>query len=377
MKIGIVLDDTLDSSDGVQQYVKTLSKWLEKSGHDVHFLVTDTQPAENIHSFGKRIKLRFNRNNVAIPLPVSAKKIQRILVRNNYDVLHVQMPYSPMFASRLLSLAPKNTAIVGTFHIAPYSKGVKHANDALGLLIKPSLKLFDEVIAVSEAASRLAKRSYRLNPLIIPNAVDVGSMKISQTKNEQEYLISIVFLGRLVKRKGCKNFILALSKLMDLGIKFDAKIVGGGTDRKKLERLARKHNLNQVVTFTGKVSEDRKKLLLSQADFAVFPSLGGESFGIVIIEAMAAQSRVVLAGDIPGYNEVLADTPEALFDSRNPAEIAATIKKFLDNDSLAKTVHIKQQRSLSKYDIKTVGPQIEEVYKLAIAKNDSSRDNNK
>ena len=92
MKIGLVLDDTLDKPDGVQQHVLTVGKWLSEQGHEVHYLVANTERKDipNTHSLGRFINVRYNKNNVRTPLPANRNNIRALIRRENFDVLHVQ-----------------------------------------------------------------------------------------------------------------------------------------------------------------------------------------------------------------------------------------------------------------------------------------------
>ena len=111
MKIGLVLDDTLDTPDGVQQYVLQVGAWLTDQGHEVHYLVGQTARTDipNLHSLSRNLKVRFNGNRMSMPLPASRRKLRAFLQEMQFDVLHVQVPYSPFMAGRLLSVAPAST----------------------------------------------------------------------------------------------------------------------------------------------------------------------------------------------------------------------------------------------------------------------------
>ena len=103
MKICFVLDDGLDRPDGVQQYILTLGSWFARKGHEVHYMVGETERKDipNIHIMTRNIRVRFNKNRLAMPLFASKKDIAELLVKEQFDVLHVQMPYSPQFAARV------------------------------------------------------------------------------------------------------------------------------------------------------------------------------------------------------------------------------------------------------------------------------------
>ncbi len=362
MKIGIVLDDGLDSNDGVQQYVRTLGKWLTTQNHDVHYLAGQTkQTSPNVHSLSKNITIRFNGNRLTMPLVARHQKIRLLLEREQFDVLHVQMPYSPLMASKVIMRAGPSTAIIGTFHVLPFGKLHLAGNYLLGMQQRHNIKCFDAVCSVSAAAAAFAKRAYGLNTPVIPNMIDSASWK-NKTAIQPGKL---VFLGRLVARKGCHELLLALRALpAAYRKKLQVVIAGDGPQRGVLEKLARDFSLDAV--FTGYVSEADKRALLASADIAVFPSLGGESFGIVLLEAMAAGAGVVVGGNNPGYSSVLGQFPECLIDFTNTHAAAQQLMKLLDNKQLRLDIHQKQQQAIKKYDIQTVGPQIITMYEQAL-----------
>src|SRR4029079_7527988 len=127
MKIGIVGDDTMDKPDGVEQYIMTIGPWFVAQGHEVHYLVGETHRTDfaNLHSLAKNVKVRFNGNRLTIPLPANKRRIQKLLDKENFDVLYVQMPYSPALAGRIVAAAGPRTAVVGAFHILQHNQ-VRH-----------------------------------------------------------------------------------------------------------------------------------------------------------------------------------------------------------------------------------------------------------
>ena len=123
LKIGLVFDDSLDSDDGVSQQVKILGAYFSTQGHQVRYLVGQTTMKQwesgKVYSLAKNVKVSFNGNRVSIPLPASKNHIKQILADEKFDILHVQMPYSPFMAQKIVKLAHKKTSIIGTFHILP------------------------------------------------------------------------------------------------------------------------------------------------------------------------------------------------------------------------------------------------------------------
>jgi phosphatidylinositol alpha-mannosyltransferase len=122
------------------------------------------------------------------------------------------------------------------------------------------------------------------------------------------------------------------------------------------------------VEFAGFISEADKPRYLAGADIAVYPSTGGESFGIVLLEAMAAARGVVLAGNNPGYASVVGERPEALFDPKDEVQFAAKLQKFLDNPAAREKARNWQQQFVRQFDVPNVADEIMVVYDQALHK---------
>jgi len=365
MKIGLVLDDSLDTADGVQQYVLLLGDWLGRHGHEAHYLTVGSrrQDIHNLHSVGRQLRVKFNRNTVPLALPTSPGRIADLLQRENFDVLHVQMPYSPYFGARVVSLAPEQTALVGTFHIMPYAKTERALNKLLGYWLKPTLARFDSVMSVSRPAQKFASEVFKLDSELVTNMVDTSSYR-SGYRFSLHQPLRLIFVGRLVPRKGCAHLLKALAYLT---VPYKATIVGEGPQRHELEKLAAKLGIKSKVTFTGLVSEDKKRSLLAVNDIAVYPATGGESFGIVLIEAMATSSLLVLAGNNEGYNSVMGSARGSLFDPHDHQALAEKIDRLATDQLKAKQLYAAQQKLVSQYDVNQVGPKILAQYQAAIA----------
>lgn len=379
MKIALVLDDSLDAADGVQQYVLTLGRWLSSQGHEVHYLVGQTRrrDMDNLHSLSRNIRVRFNGNRMSMPLPASKSKLRDLLQKEKFDVLHVQAPYSPFLAGRIIKLAPKSTAVVATFHIIPYSRLQLAASRILAVACQRSLRRINQAVSVSTAAQSFARTSFRLETEIVPNAIDYDHFYAAKSSLDNSPACTIVFLGRHVKRKGCKELLLAVRQLKSRDDFGSLRFIIGGTGplTAGLKRYTAQHGLDTNVTFPGYIAEDAKAKYLAQADIAVFPSLGGESFGIVLAEAMAAGAGVVIGGDNPGYRCVLGDWQECLFDPSDENVFARRLSKLIDDSALRRRLHKSQQQAVRQYDVSVVGGRLEQLYKSAIAKNSFTGDN--
>lgn len=367
MKIGLVLDDTLDKSDGVQQHVVTVGRWLSAQGHEVHYLVADTtrNDLENIHSLGRFVNVRYNKNNVRTPLPASRKKIKKLLEVEQFDVLHVQLPYSPFLAKHIIKHASPNTAIIGTFHILPASRLHGYSNRALKVMLGRSLKRFNHIVAVSEPAVHFARKAYNIKAEYLPNPIDIEAFRTGRRLKEfSSKKLNIVFLGRLVRRKGIMELIDAYNHIDDELAKQTQLIICG---KGPLKSRANEHvRVDRNVVFKGFVSEKDKPHYLASADIAVFPSTGGESFGIVLIEAMAAGSKVVIGGNNAGYASILGTQPYLLFDPSNRQSFVEQLELFITDEKLRDRMYKWQQTAVAQYDISVVGPNLIKIYKNAL-----------
>ncbi len=378
MKIGFVLDDSLDKTDGVQQYVLTIGRWLNENGHNVHYLVGESRRTDlpNLHSLSRNMNVRFNHNRMSTPLPASSKKIQDLLDQENFDALHVQMPYSPFMAAKIINAAPKSCAVLGTFHIMAASKSSELANRALRMSVARSLKRFDQIFSVSAPTVSFAKRVYGVESDVLPCAVNLENFyKARPIKKYQDGKINIVFLGRLVERKGCHYLLSAITRLREIeSAPLRVIICGPGPQEKVLKEYVLKNNLGEIVRFIGHVNAEKADYLAS-AHIAVFPSTQGETFGIVLAEAMASGSEVVIGGDNPGYRAVLQGRERHLINPKDTEAFAKLLQYYINNSAARQRSKKWQQALVTQFDVNAVGRRLVGSCKEAIAKRQLQKDN--
>jgi phosphatidylinositol alpha-mannosyltransferase len=373
LKVALVLDDGLDKPDGVQQYILSLGDWLTSQGHTVHYLVGQTSRRDiaHVHSLSRNVGVSSNGNSMTIPLPTGRGNLRKLLQREQFDVLHVQTPYSPFMGGQLISLAGPETAVIGTFHILPNSPLISFGNWLLGLWCRRTLKRFDTMLSVSPAAARFAKRTFYVSSTISPNVIDHG--RFAHARPLEKYTddtVTILFLGRLVPRKGCQVLLKAVAQLSrreDLP-KFRLVICGSGPLEHALRADVQKLGLSDIVEFAGFVAEDIKPRYYASADLTVFPSSGGESFGIVLVEAMASGKSAVLAGDNPGYASVMAPQPDLLFDPRDVDGLAERIAKYLLNSQARQQMAAWGRDYSHQFDVNVIGPELVDIYNQALHK---------
>ncbi|QQS19540.1 glycosyltransferase family 4 protein [Candidatus Saccharibacteria bacterium] len=373
MKIGFVLDDTLDNPNGIQQYMLCVGRWLQKHGHEVYYIVGESHrtDVENMFSVSTNINVRFNGNKLSMPAPASYKKLRWLLDDLKLDVLHVQAPYSPFLAGRLIRSVKPSVAVVGTFHILPYSRASRLGSDILGKINTSTAKRFDAMMAVSAPTQVFAGRYYGFRSIVVANPFYHDQFSVARRgKNKPHVVKKIVFLGRLVTRKGPRELLEAVALLYSTNltkVKYEVTIAGRGPLLNELNRFVEKQGLSKVVTFTGFVEENKKAELLASGDLVVFPSTSGESFGISLLEGMAASQGVVLAGDNLGYACVVADKKQ-LFNPRDTEAFAKLLANWLDDDTGRESMARLQQQYVRQYDIDEIGPKIVAVYNQALQK---------
>jgi phosphatidylinositol alpha-mannosyltransferase len=359
MTIGLLLDDTLDKEDGVQKAVLDIGRELSRRKHVVHYITSQSARTDldNVHSVGKFLSMKFNGNSVRTPLPASRKRIQALFDEINFDVLHVQMPYSPFLAAKVLKMAPQGVKKFGTFHILPYNFTAKYGTHALGRVMQRSIQSLDHCFAVSAPAKRFMDSAFRVNGSVLPNPVDYtffsGFSRQKQAKKQ------VVFVGRFEERKGVKQLVEAYSR-MENHQDYDLIMCGKGPLHEEVQQFAKERNVS--VQFPGFISDEEKAQYLANADIAVFPSVSGESFGIVLTEAMSAGARVTIGGNNPGYASVLEPWPETLFDPNDTDAFAQVLQAFLHDAKLTKKIGIEQHEAVKQYDISKVCDELEKSY---------------
>jgi phosphatidylinositol alpha-mannosyltransferase len=373
MKIGFVFDDSLDKPDGVQQYVLIMSRWMISQGHEVHYLVGETTRTDlpNLHSLSRNVKVRFNQNRMAIPLPAARRPIRELLAREQFDVLHVQVPYSPALAGRIIAAADPKTAVFGTFHVAPHGSMVTFANKLLGMWVRPTLRRFDMMTATSVPAQQFAKQTFGIDSEVVPLPLDLDSFTHAEPFARYKLSKNVVFLGRLVERKGCQYLLKAVARIKTDGAWPEGArviICGTGPLEQQLRDEAESSGIATTVEFAGYISEEDKPRYLASADVIVYPSTGGESFGVVLLEGMASARGALLAGNNPGYASVLAPRPDSLFDPYDTPALAEKILSLLVDSRARSDAHDWQQQFVQQFGVATIGARTLDLYQQALHK---------
>jgi phosphatidyl-myo-inositol alpha-mannosyltransferase len=276
------------------------------------------------------------------------------------------MPFSPLLGAKVINQTSDNTAVIATFHIVGERMFERYGSRLLQLATKKANKRLDKVLAVSEPAADYAKKYYKVDSEISPNVVELERYHLANSKRQTRP--TILFLGRLVERKGAQYLLVAVAnervKLAEMNAR--VLIAGDGPLRQKLEDMVDEYGLRELVHFLGYVEESNKPDLLASADLAVFPSTGGESFGIVLLEAMATNGPVVLAGDNDGYRSVLGKQFQMLVDPKDNIGFGRQIIKLLEDRELRNQLKRWQGLRVKDFDVDVVGHELEKIYYRSI-----------
>jgi phosphatidylinositol alpha-mannosyltransferase len=315
-RVLFLYDGEFNFDNGVSNYIRTIGDYAAQQGCQVDYLVGKSSIEEpNITSIAtKTAAVHANGSRSVVPLHVSNNRVAETLERLDPDVAHVQLPFVPFMSGKVIKGLKRDVPVVGTFH-TPIPTGWLGAVNMLNArLTQTEMRRFDHFYSVSEAAQSAAMKIYGVNSEVLPCPIDLDRVKQRlQTQERVEGATIITFLGRLVARKGLGTFIGSLSQV-DPEIKagLQVQIIGDGKERQPIERKLAESDLRDKVQFFGTVDEEQKYNLLANSDIVAYTSNGNESFGIVLVEAMAVGRPVVLASDIDGYSEVLRQVPASL-----------------------------------------------------------------
>ncbi len=365
LNIGFVFDDSMDKSDGVQQYILTLFNYFVSKGHNVYFFVGQTSNSNlpNLYSFSKNLKIKFNHNILSIPYhSLNYKKISKILDSLKIDVIHVEMPFSPLMSAKVIKYAYKNKIpVMGTFHILGYTKFQAIGTKLLSLLTKNYIEKFSKIYSISSPAQQFSRKYYCIDSEILSAPINIEKFKATnQLKNQK---INILFLGRLVERKAPIDLLKAIKYMKEQHISTynrigQVSVAGSGYQEEKLKRFVVNNELTDKVRFLGYVSENEKIRLFQNSHISVFPSRGGESFGIVLIEALSSGNTLVLAANNHGYSSVLSNLPDQLFNIKDIRGLATKINWFIENPNELKMSLKLSRETVKAYDINHIGDKI-------------------
>lgn len=364
MKIGIVCPYEWSVPGGVKNHVQSLAAELRMLGHKVDILApTDqTHKTHQVISLGKSTSIKYNGSVARIAVgPGKAKQIKKLLEQGNYDILHVHEPLSP--GAGQIATMQASVPVVGTFHAY-----LDHST-ALQLsapLLKKTFQKLNARIAVSKAAQKTWQRYFGQAPFnIIPNGVGHEFFSSPKPiKSLDDGRPNLVFVGRIEPRKGLKYLIKAFLILKTVWPQLRLVVVGRN-DPQKIEKMLSKvpEEAKKDILFTGSVSQVQLPKYYASATVFCAPSLGGESFGIILAEAMAVGAPIVCS-DIAGYKDVVKNGREALLVKPGDVlSLSGAIERLLADPKLRAKMSKAGQKRARQYSWSLIAKKIEAVYK--------------
>jgi len=365
-RIGMVCPYGWDTPGGVQIHIKELAEYFIEKGHEVSVIapVSDEDAVTEpwLVSAGRPLAVPFNGSVARVSFgPVATSRVRQWIATNDFDLLHLHQPEVPSLS--LIACWSAEGPMVGTFHTA---SNKQRTLVAAGPILEPIIEKLTARIAVSEMARETLREHFETDAIVIPNGVDTNKFSAAEIKSSWRGSPTIGFLGRFEEpRKGLSILFDAMPIIVKKNPSVRFLIAGPGDPDKVMRNLP--HQIHHRIEFLGRLSEVEKAQFLTSVDIYVAPNTGGESFGIILAEAMAA-GAAILASDIPAFTEVLQSGEYGvLFQSENAHSLAEQVSSLINDPARAKDLRTRAVVGAKHYDWRTVAEKISDVYELALA----------
>jgi len=367
MKIALVSPYDFAYPGGVTNHISSLEHYLTRMGHEVKVIAPASKA---VPTFGDRfipigrprsIPTSGSIARVTISIRLSPT-VKAVLKKENFDIIHLHEPLMPMLCTTVLRMSQTKT--VGTFHAFGGRPAYNFAKPLTIWWLKKWFRKLDGKIAVSEPAMEFANKHLPGDYNIIPNGIDLEhfSPDVPPIDEFCDGKLNIVFVGRLEKRKGVNYLLKAYQRVKEEIPNSRLLIVGPGTRlRHKYEKLVRRNGLKDVV-FTGHVSYDELPRYYKTADIFCAPATGRESFGIILLEAMAI-GKPVVASNIDGYARLITHGVEGLLvPPKDEERLAQALISVMTDESLRQQMGAKGILKAKEYDWKHIAQRILDYY---------------
>lgn len=371
MKIALVSPYDFAYPGGVTEHVSHLATEFRELGHEVHILAPSSAKKETLadrpffHPFGRVVSIPANGSVARIELSVRPyMQVKRMVHEQQFDVVHLHEPLMP--ALPLTVLQHSKATNIGTFHAYRRSN---FAYFYAKLVAQPFFNRLHGLIAVSEPARDFVGEYFPGDYRIIPNGVDLDrfASPVEPLPEFADGRLNVLFVGRLEKRKGLKHLLRAWAYVRSQFKNARLIVVGEGRPRGGYERYASSRGWNEVV-FAGYVPDDDLVRYYHSCHVFCAPSTGQESFGIVLLEAMAA-GRPIVASRIPGYDEVVNDEVEGLlFQPKNEGELATALARLLADSAARSRMGRAGQQKAVQYRWEKVAKTVLAYYEEVITR---------
>lgn len=361
MRVGLVSPYSLDVPGGVQNHVHDLAESLRAAGHAVSVLApadSDNALPPWVVPVGRAVPVPYNGSVARLAFgPLSAARTRRWIREGHFDVLHIHEPAVP--SASVLALWAARGAIVATFHTATERS---LAMSAASMILRPSMEKIGGRIAVSELARATLVQHLGGEPVIIPNGVHVD--RFSSVQPHPRWAArggTLVFLGRLDEpRKGLPTLLAAFPHIAAARPGIRLLVAGRGDVDAARALLPPEHH--GAVSFLGLIDDATRAEVLASADLYVAPNTGGESFGIVLVEAMAAGAPI-LASNLPAFLQVLeGGRLGTTFPAADSAALAKSAVALLEDSERRSQLRARASQAVRRYDWPTLSRDVIRVY---------------
>jgi phosphatidylinositol alpha-mannosyltransferase len=359
VKILLVCPYDWEAPGGVQVHVRQLAGELRTRGHRTTILAPGSRPSEDagVRIVGRPVRVPYRGTVAPISFsPGAWRRIRSAMRSFDPDLIHAHEPLTP--STSMLAVLAAEAPVVATFHA---SLDRSRLMELAGPALRQVSGRIDAAVAVSDAAASFVRRVVRVPLQIVPNGVDVRAF--SDPGRPVEGLPSgpkILWVNRLDPQKGFEIMLRAFERIASEVGEVHLLVAGDGRDRVLLRSLP--GDLRSRVLRLGTVPHEVLTRYHAAADVFVSPATGQESFGIVLVEAMAAGVPVV-ASDIAGYREVVRDGLDGLLVPPNdPNALAAAIRRVLSEPELAASLKAAGRSRAQAFSWQAVAPRLEAVY---------------
>ena len=362
-RIGIVCPYGWDTPGGVQSHVGDLAQYLIRQGHFVSVLapaIDEDNLPDYVSSAGRPIAIPYN-GAVARVLfgPIAFSRVRQWISNGNFDVLHLHEPAIPSIS--LLACWAAEGPMVGTFHAAAKRQKVTFA---VAPILEPVIEKLTARIAVSEAARETLTEHLETDAIVVPNGIYAdlyrdGVIDQRWTGN------TLGFIGRFEeKRKGLDVLVAALPTIISQFPDLKVFVAGPGDAQEVLKEI--EPHLHSRFEFLGRISESEKANFLASVGLYIAPNTGGESFGIILAEALAAGASVV-ASDIPAFDSLLGHGAYGtLFTSEDSHDLSQKVIALLGDEKGRKEIAVRGKSYAQEFNWDVVAEKIYDVYEMAM-----------
>jgi phosphatidyl-myo-inositol alpha-mannosyltransferase len=366
VKIGLVTPYVYPLPGGVNAHVRFLYENLRQCGHDVRIITSShglqRSSEGDVIRVGKGFSMPSNGSVGTITLsPRFPSQVAAILERERFDLLHFHEPFVPFLS--LVVLRESRSVNIATFHAyAGFSPAMELGQRTVG----PYARRLHGRIAVSAAARHFADRFFPGDYKVIPNGVDLGRFQRAvPIARWQDGTPNILFVGRLEDRKGLPHLLKAFRLVRKSGTDARLLVVGSGPQEREARRYVMTRGLANVE-FLGRVSDEEKAQLFRTADIYCSPATGRESFGIVLLEAMAAGAPIVCS-DIHGYKGVVQRGRQAILVPPGDAKsLAAGLLQLIEDPALRARMGAAGRERAEQFSWESVTAKVTDYYGFVI-----------